>query len=46
MYSGVIYLATNLINGKKYVDQSAIIRCCKNKQNYHKNFKFKYEQIN
>lgn len=59
MYSGVIYLATNLINGNKYVgqtnnflrrngnfDHSAIIKCCKNKQNYHKNFKFKYEQIN
>lgn len=27
-------------------DHSAIIKCCKNKQNYHKNFKFKYEQIN
>lgn len=24
-------------------DHSAIIRCCKGKQNYHKNFKFKYE---
>lgn len=25
---------------------SAIIKCCKNKRPYHKNFKFRYETIN